>query len=529
MDKLDLERLKVEKEEYDKEIRSLDYNIVEASVELYNAKSRNTQQEEEDENSKTNQLKVKIYNYEEEKANLTKVIWKKILNIKTELRQIIDKKIIENPNNKNKYLLNIFTINKITDIYFNIDELIALSYLLTNPESVETNNVEKVKKSVKTIKLKNNFKTKLVNKKKIDKLETKKEENTNNEEILKGEILDKEEKSYLIKQDNSLIAIDNLKDLLVIEKNPLEETRKVEAKSFDIEKQRVIDFVNLLNHICKVSKEYRIDIKTALDRFVNNYKVVKNTQYLQNDFDNISNNYLEIFKEILIKFKKDESIENLKDRIDNEKQEIKDIEKRILNNNIEMKELQRLIIELEKVYFVKNYAKKVQGQVAKEQGSQDIYKEKQRINTVFIPSENNSYKIDEKNVFEKIKKISYDKRMEHIVDVSKWTENVEEEIKYLNFSETDFQFIIYIIRQTENICNSNFEQIANLIINYCDFNLQLEDIEKIAKTKNKKLEDEEVITQILRIGIDNIKKRYSKIPFIGKKVLAILSAKMLNK
>ena len=70
----------------------------------------------------------------------------------------------------------------------------------------------------------------------------------------------------------------------------------------------------------------------------------------------------------------------------------------------------------------------------------------------------------------KIKKLSYNKRMEHIIEVSKWTKNVEEEIKYSDFEESDFQFVIYLIRQTENVCNSNFEQIANLIINLCDSN-----------------------------------------------------------
>ena len=40
MNKFDLERYKKEKEEYDKKIRSLDYKVVETSVEMYNAKSR---------------------------------------------------------------------------------------------------------------------------------------------------------------------------------------------------------------------------------------------------------------------------------------------------------------------------------------------------------------------------------------------------------------------------------------------------------------------------------------------------------
>ena len=43
MDKLNLEKFKEDKIEYDKKIRSLDYMIVETSVEMYNARSRNFQ------------------------------------------------------------------------------------------------------------------------------------------------------------------------------------------------------------------------------------------------------------------------------------------------------------------------------------------------------------------------------------------------------------------------------------------------------------------------------------------------------
>ena len=41
MNKLNLEKCKKNKEEYDKKIKSLDYKIVETSVEMYNAKSKN--------------------------------------------------------------------------------------------------------------------------------------------------------------------------------------------------------------------------------------------------------------------------------------------------------------------------------------------------------------------------------------------------------------------------------------------------------------------------------------------------------
>ena len=83
MDKLDLKKCKTDKEEYDKAIRSLDYKIVETSVEMYNSKNHNAQfSNQDDENSRTSQLNFKIQQYEEEKANLTKEFWKKIVAIK---------------------------------------------------------------------------------------------------------------------------------------------------------------------------------------------------------------------------------------------------------------------------------------------------------------------------------------------------------------------------------------------------------------------------------------------------------------
>ena len=493
MNKFDLEKYKKEKEEYDKNIRSFDYKVVETSVDMYNAKSHNSQFVEDDENSIVTKLKNKIDYYELEKANLTKEIWNKVVSIKEKLREIINNKIIENPSEKNDYLIAIFKINKITDVYFNVDELLELAYLLE--DTTNENITEPIEKKTEV---------KVLEKTPIEK-----------------ELGEEKEQVFLIKNNNSLLPIDNEKNLVIVSKPIIEEKKEIipeetlenklekvkTVQIFNIEEQRVIDFENLLNHIEKTSKDYRADIERALNRFVDNYKIVKNNQYLQNDFDNITNNYLEIFKEIVLRFKKDESLEALEDRIKTQEGQIKELDKKILNNNIEMKEFQRQMQELAKVYFVKNYVKKVQAQVAKAQGSQETNeKDTINVNNIFVPKKDNINNV-ENNVFLKIKKLSYDKRMNHIIEVSKWTKNVEEEIKYSDFEESDFQFVIYLIRQTENVCNSNFEQIANLIINLCDSNLQLEDIEKEEKSRNKRLQDEEITTQILKVGIENIKKK----------------------
>jgi len=603
MNKFDLERYKKEKEEYDKNIRSLDYKVVETSVEMYNAKSRNSQFKEDSENSIVTELKNKIDYYELEKANLTKEIWSKVVSIKEKIREIINNKIIENPSEKNNYLIAIYKINKITDVYFNADELLELAYLLEDTTNqIITEPIEK-KTDVKV--LDTNLTEVTANIEKISEIPEEKTINSEKieevEEIpIEKEADEEKEQVFLIKNNNSLLPINNEKRLAIISKPIIVEKKKIipdeslkeepllkndqkkeqdnqeetsikqvneenkieesipkvanniieeenineisqekilnnefekvkTVQTFNIEEQRVIDFENLLNHIEKTSKDYRADIERALNRFVDNYKIVKNNQYLQNDFDNITNNYLEIFKEIVSRFKKDESLEALEDRIKVQEEQIKGLDKRILNNNIEMKEFQRQMQDLAKVYFVKNYVKKVQMQVAKAQGNQEINeKDTINVNNIFVPKKDTINNV-ENNVFLKIKKLSYNKRMEHIIEVSKWTKNVEEEIRYSDFEESDFQFVIYLIRQTENVCNSNFEQIANLIINLCDSNLKLEDVEKVEKSKNKRLEDETIVTQILKVGIENIKKRYSKIPFIGRKVSSILSVKMLDK
>ena len=298
---------------------------------------------------------------------------------------------------------------------------------------------------------------------------------------------------------------------------------------FNIEEQRIVDFENLLNHINKISKDYRTDIERALSRFIINYKIVKNTQYLKNDFDNITNNYLDIFKSIILKFKKDESLDALQERIQNQENETKNIEKKLLTNNIEIKEILRQMQELSKVYFVGGYVRKLLNQVAKIQGEQDENdtNKGETEKNIFVPAKD-SAENNTNDVFQKIKKLAYDKRMSHIIEVSKWTKNVEERLTIFHLEESDFQFVIYLIRQTENVCNSNFEQVANIIISLCEANQQLEVVEKTENRKNKELQEEINTTEILKDGIENIKKKYTKIPFIGRKVSSILSAKMLN-
>ena len=542
MNRLDLERCIKDKDEYDKKIRSLDYKIVETSVQMYNSKSRNAQFELEDgENSKVNQLKNKIQQYEAEKLNLTKELWEELVVIKTELNKVIDEKIKAQPEQKDEFLITKFIVNKITDVYFETESLSQLSYLLEiedkepvkpmnileNEKTAEQENKIEVEEPVEPMNILENEKT-AEQENKIEVKEPAEPINITEKEET-AEQTNKIENKPLVSQVESNVP----KPAAVTIEKPfeIEEVFKPvqPALQFNIEEQRIVDFENLLNHINKTSKDFRTDIEKALSRFIINYQIVKNTQYLQNDFDNIANNYLNLFKTIIQKFKKDESIDALQERIQNQENTTKNIEQQLLTNNIEIKEMQRQMQELSKVYFVGGYVRKIQEQIAKIQGEQETEKteDKDSTNKIFVPRKDNMDN-SENDVFEKIKKLTYDKRMDHIIEVSKWTKNVEEKLRVFHLEETDFQFVIYLIRQTENICNSNFEQVANIIINLCDTNLQLELAEENGINKNKKLQEEATTAQILKDGIENIRKKYSKMPFIGRKVSSILNAKLLN-
>ena len=566
MNRLDLERCIKDKDEYDKKIRSLDYKIVETSVQMYNSKSRNAQFEPEDgENSKVNQLKNKIQQYEAEKLNLTKELWEELVVIKTELNKVIDEKIKAQPEQKDEFLITKFIVNKITDVYFETESLSQLSYLLEiedkepvkpmnileNEKTAEQENKIEVEEPVEPVNILENEKTaeqenKIEGEEPVEPMNILENEKTaeqeNKIEVKEpAEPINITEKEETAEQTNK---IENKPLVSQVESNvpkpaavTIEKPFEIEevfkpvqpALQFNIEEQRIVDFENLLNHINKTSKDFRTDIEKALSRFIINYQIVKNTQYLQNDFDNIANNYLNLFKTIIQKFKKDESIDALQERIQNQENTTKNIEQQLLTNNIEIKEMQRQMQELSKVYFVGGYVRKIQEQIAKIQGEQETEKteDKDSTNKIFVPRKDNMDN-SENDVFEKIKKLTYDKRMDHIIEVSKWTKNVEEKLRVFHLEETDFQFVIYLIRQTENICNSNFEQVANIIINLCDTNLQLELAEENGINKNKKLQEEATTAQILKDGIENIRKKYSKMPFIGRKVSSILNAKLLN-
>ena len=87
---------------------------------------------------------------------------------------------------------------------------------------------------------------------------------------------------------------------------------------------------------------------------------------------------------------------------------------------------------------------------------------------------------------------------------------------------------MYLIRQTEDVCNINYENITNLILELCEGYIRLEEIELQNSINTELLKGNIEISNILRDGINTIKKKYLKVPFIGRKVAYILDTKALN-
>ena len=264
MNRLDLERCIKDKDEYDKKIRSLDYKIVETSVQMYNSKSRNAQFEPEDgENSKVNQLKNKIQQYETEELNLTKELWEELVVIKTELNKVIDEKIKAQPEQKDEFLITKFIVNKITDVYFETESLSQLSYLLEiedkepvkpmnileNEKTAEQENKIEVEEPVKPMNILENEKT-AEQENKIEVKEPAEPINITEKEET-AEQTNKIESKPLVSQVESNVP----KPAAVTIEKPfeIEEVFKPvqPALQFNIEEQRIVDFENLLNNINK--------------------------------------------------------------------------------------------------------------------------------------------------------------------------------------------------------------------------------------------------------------------------------------
>ena len=448
MKRENFEGYKKEKIEYDKKIRELDYKIVEESVQLYNllnrSKAAETKMMAQENDEKIYKLTDSIDKSEKTKEKNTKEIFSKFEKVRKELLKGTEDNISNLMELDNKIINAKIKLDKIQDVYFDLDEIEPL-----------------------------------VN------------------------YLDSKEQKTEIK-----VADENKQSEIVIPK-------PIKQEIFDIPKQRVIDFKNLLEYMNKLSKDYRNEIEKELREYISKYDILSDSEIVQNSFNNIKNGFTSKFNETIAKFKKDENLEELNHKLQNMIENNKQIEAQKQNILSETQIMKEKIEKLQDVYLVHNFAKKILDKFLTYQANKENAEENLQANS-------------DVDTFKKIQKVTYDERIKHIIEVSKWTKNIETKLKYQNVKEKDFQIIIYIIRQTEDVCNMNYENITNLILELCEGYIELEEMEVQNNLNRKLLEQEMETSNILRNGINAIRRKYLKIPFVGRKVAYILDTKALN-
>lgn len=448
MKRENFEGYKKEKIEYDKKIRELDYKIVEESVQLYNllnrSKAAETKMMAQENDEKIYKLTDSIDKSEKTKEKNTKEIFSKFEKVRKELLKGTEDNISNLMELDNKIINAKIKLDKIQDVYFDLDEIEPL-----------------------------------VN------------------------YLDSKEQKTEIK-----VADENKQSEIVIPK-------PIKQEIFDIPKQRVIDFKNLLEYMNKLSKDYRNEIEKELREYISKYDILSDSEIVQNSFNNIKNGFTSKFNETIAKFKKDENLEELNHKVQNMIENNKQIEAQKQNILSETQIMKEKIEKLQDVYLVHNFAKKILDKFLTYQANKENAEENLQANS-------------DVDTFKKIQKVTYDERIKHIIEVSKWTKNIETKLKYQNVKEKDFQIIIYIIRQTEDVCNMNYENITNLILELCEGYIELEEMEVQNNLNRKLLEQDMETSNILRNGINAIRRKYLKIPFVGRKVAYILDTKALN-
>ena len=256
MNRIDFEKYKEEKIEYDKEIRKLDYKIVEESVQLYNLLNRlkavETKMIAKENDEKIYKLTDSIDKSEKEKVKLTKQIFSKFELIKKELLKDIESSAYNFNSSDNNLLISRIALNKIQDVYFDLSQIEPLINYLElekqNSKQLENNNVNK-------------------------------------------EIIKEESEKFIPKT--------------------------IKQEAFDIPKQRIIDFENLLKYMQKISKNYREEIEKEISEYISKYDILNNSLFVQNKFNNIKDEYTVEFNETISKFKKDENLEEINYKVQN--------------------------------------------------------------------------------------------------------------------------------------------------------------------------------------------------------------------
>ena len=311
-----------------------------------------------------------------------------------------------------------------------------------------------------------------------------------------------------VNQDNS-IKISEIEYLNQISKN--KDINK--QNTFNIKTQRIIDFENFFKSINNISNKYIKEIEEIIDEDIKEKRYLEETDELEYKSEKIFNQFILNLNTQVEKFKKDENIVDVSFRVQEINKNNKDIELKIKKSEEEAKELKEKLDSLQDIYFVSVYAKKIIKTFLNMQLKKEI--------------KNNENKADDE-IYSSIKKIAKKNRIANMIKIDKWSNELITKVNKSNIKESKYEVIISIIRKVENNCNIQLERILNSIILLCDKYINLENVEIENNARKKVLAQNMSVLMVLSKGIENIKKKYSKIPIIGRKISYILEPKLID-
>ena len=311
-----------------------------------------------------------------------------------------------------------------------------------------------------------------------------------------------------VNQDNS-IKISEMEYLNQISKN--KDINK--QNTFNIKTQRIIDFENFFKSINNISNKYIKEIEEIIYEDIKEKRYLEETDELEYKSEKIYNKFIVNLNTQVEKFKKDENIVDVSFRVQEINKNNKDIELKIKKLEEEAKELKEKLDSLQDIYFVSVYAKKIIKTFLNMQLKKEI--------------KNNENKADDE-IYSSIKKIAKKNRIANMIKIDKWSNELITKVNKSNIKESKYEVIISIIRKVENNCNIQLERILNSIILLCDKYINLENVEIENNARKKVLAQNMSVLMVLSKGIENIKKKYSKIPIIGRKISYILEPKLID-
>lgn len=311
-----------------------------------------------------------------------------------------------------------------------------------------------------------------------------------------------------VNQDNS-IKISEMEYLNQVSKN--KDINK--QNTFNIKTQRIIDFENFFKSINNISNKYIKEIEEIIYEDIKEKRYLEETDELEYKSEKIYNQFILNLNTQVEKFKKDENIVDVSFRVQEINKNNKDIELKIKKSEEEAKELKEKLDSLQDIYFVSVYAKKIIKTFLNMQLKKEI--------------KNNENKADDE-IYSSIKKIAKKNRIANMIKIDKWSNELITKVNKSNIKESKYEVIISIIRKVENNCNIQLERILNSIILLCDKYINLENVEIENNARKKVLAQNMSVLMVLSKGIENIKKKYSKIPIIGRKISYILEPKLID-